>query len=72
MYQSYDSHVTLTSYLSKYDPKLILGTTPKSLYSTYCRLYHPETGLIPNSERIMQDIKPVLVSMDQSKSQEII
>ena len=67
MYQSYDSHVTLTSYLSKYDPKLILGTTPKSLYKSYYCLFHPGTDIVPNLERIMQNIKTILVSMNKVK-----
>ena len=60
-----DYHATITQHLKDEDPRKFDGSTPKRLSHSYLRLYNPETGVTPTSNRIIQDITRVLSSLEK-------
>ena len=52
----FDMHVTLTSILHRTDPRRFSKATPKCITSSIERIWDPETGVSPPSNRIIQDI----------------
>jgi len=65
IHASHDHHVVLTHDAPDDNIKKFSGSTPKRLTSSYIRLTHPETGVVPISNRIMEDINRVLLSMER-------
>ena len=65
LHTSHDYHATITQHLNDDDPRKFDGSTPKRLSSSYLRLYHPETGVAPTSNRIIQDVTRVLSSLEK-------
>ena len=53
---SFDLHVTLTSALPCNDPRCFSKATPRLITSAIERLWDPETGVVPFSNRIIQDV----------------
>lgn len=62
---SHDFHKCITNDLDESDPKKFSGSTPLRLASSYKRLFHPTTGVVPTSNRIMEDITHVLYSLEK-------
>jgi hypothetical protein len=58
-----DRHIVATVDLDETDPKKFSLSTPVRGTHAYLRVLHPETGGIPTSGRIVQDIEKVLPSM---------
>ena len=52
----FDMHVTLTSILPSTDLRRFSKSTPKCITSSISRIWDPETGVSPSSNRIIQDI----------------
>ena len=64
LHTSHDLHVTITQALPDNDPRKFDGSTPNRLSDSYHRLFHPDTGVAPTSNRIMQDVTRVLMSLE--------
>jgi hypothetical protein len=62
---SYDWHVMLTAHLPADDPRKFRKDTPKEISRAIMRLCHPTDGVVPNSRRIVEDIKRVLISLEK-------
>ena len=54
---SFDTHVVLTCMLPQDDARRFSKATPKIIIKALKRLWDPETGVVPSSNRIIQDIK---------------
>ena len=65
LHTCHDYHATITQHLNDDDPRKFDGSTPKRLTNSYLRLYHPETGVAPTSNRILQDVTRVLSSLEK-------
>lgn len=46
------------------DERVFSLSTPKAAQSAYLRVFHPTKGVAPTSDRIVQDIKRVITSMN--------
>jgi len=64
LHSSHDLHATITQNEADNDPKKFDGSTPKRLSESYHRLFHPQSGVAPSSDRIIQDVQRVLVSLE--------
>ena len=53
---SFDTHVTLTCLLPKYDIRRFSKAAPRLIQSAVKRLWDPDDGVAPSSKRIVQDI----------------
>jgi len=65
IHASHDYHVTVTSHAAETDLRKFSGSTPKRLSYSYIRLTDPTTGVVPTTNRIMQDVKRVLQSLER-------
>jgi hypothetical protein len=61
---SYDMHVLLTANLEKDDPRKFRKDTPKHISKAILKLYNPDTGVVPKSERIIEDCWRVVSSLN--------
>lgn len=64
LHTSHDLHVTITQALPDNDHRKFDGSTPNRLSDSYRRLFHPDTGVAPTPNRIMQDVTRVLRSLE--------
>ena len=65
IHASHDYHATVTSHLEDTDLRKFSGSTPKRLSYSYIRLTDPSTGVVPTSNRIIQDVTRVLQSLER-------
>ena len=63
LHSSHDYHSTVTQHLEDDDPRKFDGSTPKRMSDSYHRLFHPDTGVAPSSDRILEDIQRVFHSL---------
>ena len=70
MHASQDLHILVSQHLEEEDERKFSGSTPQRLLHSYVRLLHPTTGIVPSSNRIMQDIKRVFHSMHRVREME--
>ena len=63
VHASHDLHCATTQHLSEEDRRKFSGSTPKRMWFSYKRLLDPDTGIVPSSRRIVQDVTCVLASM---------
>ena len=54
---SFDTHIVLTCMLERDDPRRFSKATPKEIARCIEKLWNPETGVVPSSKRIIQDIQ---------------
>ena len=59
---SLNMHVLLTAHLSRTHQHKFRKDTPKEISKAIMELCHPETGVVPNSKRIIEDCKRVVAS----------
>ncbi len=64
LHSLHDLHTTITQDLTDNDPKQIDRSTPKRLHNSYYKLFYPETGVAPSSDRIIDDVERVLGSLE--------
>ena len=65
LHLSHNYHATITQHLEDDNPMKFDGSTPKRSSHSYHRLFHPETGVAPTSNRILQDVTRVISSLEQ-------
>ena len=55
-------HVLLTSHLENENPLKFRKDNPGQISKAIIKLYHPETGVVPNSKRIVEDCERIVKS----------
>ena len=64
VHASHDHHVLVTKHLKEEDPLKFSGSTPNRMAKSYKRLLSPDdSGVVPSSQRIMNDIKQIIPSL---------
>ena len=63
VHSSHDFHVTSTSHLPEDHDHKFSGSTPKRMARSYKRILHPTEGVAPTDDRIIQDIKRIIPSL---------
>ena len=58
-------HAQITQHIPDENPLKFTSSTPKRLADSYIRLTHPDTGIVPSSDRILEDIQRVLLSLER-------
>ena len=58
-------HTQLTQHIPDENPLKFTSSTPKRMADSYIRLTHPDTGVIPSSDRIIEDIRRILVTLER-------
>ena len=58
-------HTQLTQPIPDENPLKFTSSTPKRMADLYIRLTHPDNGVVPSSDRILEDIKRVLLSLER-------
>ena len=60
---SLNMHVLMTYHLKFENPLKFRKDNPSEISKAILKLYHPETGVVPSSKRIIEDVKRVLSSI---------
>ena len=68
VHSSHDFHAIVTQKAAEEDERKFSSSTPARLLASYRRLLHPETGVVPSSDRIMQDISRVILSLKEVRA----
>ena len=63
LHSSHDYHATVIQHLEDDDRRKFHGSTRKQMSDSYHRLFHPDTGVAPSSDRIMEDVSRVFHSL---------
>jgi len=58
-------HTQLTQPIPDENPLKFTSSTPKRMADSYIRLTHPDNGVVPSSDRILEDINRVLLSLER-------
>ena len=67
IHASHDYHAIITQHVPEENLLKFSSSTPKRLSDSYIRLTDPNTGVVPSSNRILEDVRRVLVSLERVK-----